>query len=72
MTYTVLVKPGSKKSPLVVENGHALTVFLREKPIDGAANQALVKVLAKHFSVSKSQVTIKAGTKSRHKLVDIV
>ena len=71
MTYTVLVKPGSKKGPLVVENGHA-TVFLREKPIDGAANQALVKVLAKHFSVSKSQVTIKAGTKSRHKLVDIV
>ena len=67
MTYTVLVKPGSKKGPLVVE-----TVFLREKPIDGAANQALVKVLAKHFSVSKSQVTIKAGTKSRHKLVDIV
>ncbi len=72
MIYTVLVKPGSKKGPLVVVDGNQLTVFLREKPVDGMANQALIKVLAEHFRVSKSQIIIKTGSKSRHKLVDIV
>lgn len=72
MIYTVLVKPSSKKGPLVVVDGNQLTVFLREKPVDGVANQALIKVLAEHFRVSKSQIIIKTGSKSRHKLVDIV
>jgi len=73
MIYSVLVKPNSKKGPLVVENTTGeLTVYLREKPIDGEANQALVKILAKYFRVSKSQINIKTGSKGRHKLIEIV
>ena len=81
MIYSVVVKPGSKKGPLVVEapgdaktpNGAKnLTVYLREKPIDGAANTALIKTLANHFHVAKSCITIKSGATSRHKLIEIL
>ena len=45
MLYLVHVKPGAKRGPLVLTdpaNATELTVYLREKPVDGAANQALI------------------------------
>jgi uncharacterized protein YggU (UPF0235/DUF167 family) len=69
---TVTVKPGSKKGPLVeaAPNG-SLTVFLLERAVDGAANEGLIALLAKHFDVSKSKVTIESGFTSRIKRVSI-
>ena len=72
MIYEVLVKPNSKKGPLVVTSGTMLTVYLREKPIDGEANSALIKFLAKHFDVAKSCVIIKSGASPRHKIIEII
>ncbi len=71
MIYTVTVKPGSKKGPLVIEKGDELTVFLRECPIEGKANVALIKLLAEHFDIAKSQITIKTGARGRKKIVEI-
>lgn len=72
MKYSVIVKPNSRKGPLVEETDDGLVVYLRERPVDGAANQALVKTLAKHFGVSKSQVVIKVGASGRHKIVEVI
>lgn len=72
MIYVVTVKPNSKKGPLVVMAGDELTVYLREKPIDGEANMALIRLLSKHFDVAKSCITIKTGTRGRKKLVEIL
>lgn len=72
MIYTTLVKPNSKKGPLVVENNGELTVYLREKPVEGEANMALIKILAKHFGVAKSCVVIKSGARGRKKLIEIL
>jgi uncharacterized protein YggU (UPF0235/DUF167 family) len=67
-----MVKPGSKKGPLVVAGDDgSLTVFLQQRAIDGAANEGLMAVLASHFGVSKSRVTIEAGFNSRIKRVSI-
>lgn len=72
MRITVRVKPGSRKGPLV-ESGDdgSLTVFLQQRAVDGAANEGLVEILAKHFGVSKSRVTIEAGFTSRIKRVEV-
>jgi uncharacterized protein len=69
---TVRVKPGSKKGPLVEpdEDG-SLTVFLQQRAVDGAANDGLIEVLAKHFGVSKSRITIEAGFTSRIKRISV-
>lgn len=71
MIYSVTVKPGSKKGPLVISDGDELTVYLREKPVDGQANVALIKLLASHFHVPKSSIQLKSGARGRKKLVEI-
>ena len=71
MIYAVTVKPGSKKGPLVLEADGELTVYLREKPVDGAANTALIELLAEHFQVAKTCITIKTGARGRKKLIAI-
>lgn len=72
MIYEVTVKPNSKKGPLIIAAGEQLTVFLREKPIDGEANSALINHLAKYFGVPKSRIQIKTGARGRKKLVEII
>lgn len=71
MIYEVRVKPGSKKGPLVIVEGKHLTVYLREKPIEGEANAALVRLLAQHFDIPKTSILIKTGQHGRTKLVEI-
>lgn len=71
MLYEVTVKPGSKKGPLLTTDGNHLTVYLREKPIDGMANTALLKLLSDHFKVAKTCIEIKSGHTSRKKRIEI-
>ena len=71
MIYEVTVKPNSKKGPMVMADGDRLTVYLREKPVDGEANAALIKVLAEYFNVAKTRITIKRGSASRRKLIEV-
>jgi uncharacterized protein (TIGR00251 family) len=72
MRYTVQVKPGSKKGPLVEENPDgSLTVFIQERPVEGAANEALIKLLAKHFGLKNKDIEIESGHTSRLKRVSV-
>ncbi|TFD48827.1 DUF167 domain-containing protein [Cryobacterium frigoriphilum] len=74
LNLTVHVKPGSRKGPLVVTDDDAddsVTVFLQQRAVEGAANDALVKILAKHFGVAKRDVDIVRGHASRIKHVRI-
>lgn len=70
MIYQVTVKTGSKKGPLVEKTEGGLTVYLREKPHDGEANTALIKLLSDYLNVPKTSITIKAGAKSHHKIIE--
>ncbi len=69
--YGITVKPGSKKGPLVEEGPDGLIVYVRERAVDGAANEGVVKLLATHFGVPKSRVDIVRGHTSRSKLVEV-
>ena len=65
---TVGVKPGSKKGPLV-EIGPAgdLTIYVRERAVDGKANDAVTKLLAQHLGVPRSRVELISGATARLK-----
>ncbi len=65
----ILVKPGSKIGPKIVESDDGLIVYLREKAIGGAANAALFSALAKHFKIPKSQIRIVRGHRARRKFI---
>ncbi|GEE01939.1 UPF0235 protein [Gordonia spumicola] len=64
----VTVKPGSRKGPLVeVADDGSVTVYVREPAVEGRATRAVGVVLAKHFGVAKSRVTLVSGATSRVK-----
>ena len=75
--YLVTVKPGSSQekiletTPATATTPGELTVYLRAKPHDGEANKALIKLLAKHFKVAKSTITITRGAHSRNKTIEV-
>ena len=71
MRVVVRVKPGSSKGPLVESDEEGLVVFVREKAIDGAANDGVIKILADHFDVPKSRVRVVRGHTGRIKQVEI-
>jgi len=71
MKKQVKVKPNSKQQKIQEEADGSLTVNLKSPPVDGKANEELIKLLAEKFNVSKSKITIKSGLSSRTKLVEI-
>jgi len=64
-------KPGIGGWRTGADGRDELEVRVAEAPADGAANDAVVKLLAKKLGVSRAEVRIVAGAASRHKLVAI-
>ncbi|NEO31738.1 MAG: YggU family protein [Symploca sp. SIO3C6] len=71
MNKQVKVKPNSQKQSIEEAVDGTLKVNLKSPPIDGKANKELIKLLAEKFNVPKSQIIIKSGLSSRHKLIQI-
>ena len=69
-TYSITVKPGSSQEKIVTGPDGTFTVYLHASAHDGEANVALIKLLAKHFKVPKTSITITRGTHSRRKIVE--
>jgi len=65
----VRVKVRASKSRVLAPKGGALEVAIAAPPVDGAANEELVRTLAQHFAVPKSTISIESGKASRSKLV---
>ena len=68
---TLHVQPGAKRTEVVGVHGDALKVRLAAPPVEGRANDALVRFLAESFGVTLNQVTVLHGQASRRKLVRI-
>ncbi|MDH7600665.1 MAG: DUF167 domain-containing protein [Armatimonadota bacterium] len=70
-TVKVRVIPRGSKNEIVGWRGDALCVKVTSPPLEGAANEALVKFLANVLQVRKSDVRIVNGERSREKLVAV-
>jgi len=67
-TLTVLVKPASRRDPLVDENADGVwVVHVREPPVDRRATRAAGEALAAHLGLPRSAVTLVSGATSRYK-----
>lgn len=65
---TVTVKPGSTKGPLVeAGDDGTLTIYVRERAVEGKATEAVAAVLAKYLGVARSRVELVSGATSRVK-----
>lgn len=71
MKIEVKVVTGAPKNWLK-EDGEIWKLYIKAQPIDGKANAAVVEFLAAHFDVSKSQIEIIKGLKSKRKTINIL
>lgn len=69
ITLTLHVQPGAKRSEIAGLHGDALKIRLAAPPIEGRANEALMKFIAKLFDVPLRQVELKRGEQSRNKII---
>jgi uncharacterized protein len=71
LTFNVRVVPRASRSEIVGEHDGALRVRISAPPVDGAANEELIRVLARAFGVSRGAVEIAVGHSSKSKQVII-
>jgi hypothetical protein len=67
----VRLTPRARKEEISGVRDGVLQVRVKAPPIDGRANEALRKLIAKRAGVPKSQVTIVRGERSRQKLLAV-
>lgn len=72
MRIYIKVSPRSSKNEVVKVSEGEYKVKLTAPPVDGQANDALIKLLSQHFKVSKSEVLIVGGKTAKIKIVDIL
>lgn len=71
MKITVKIKPNSRKEEIRKIDDKNFIVAVKEPPIEGKANKALVKTMAKYFNVTSSSVQIVSGHSSKQKIIEV-
>ena len=72
MKISVHIKPNSRHREEVVKNNDdTLTVYIKAPAIEGRANAAAIKLLAKYFKVAPSKVKLVRGATSKYKMFEI-
>ena len=67
----VKVKPNARVAELLEMPDGTWTAQIKSPPVDGKANAELIALVANHFDVRKSLVTVKSGASGRMKLIKI-
>ena len=72
LTFKVRVVPRASRSEIVGPHDGALRVRIAAPPVNGAANDELVRLLARAFGVPRSAIDISAGHASKLKTVSVI
>ena len=68
----IRVQPRARKTEVSGVHGQALKIRLQAPPVDGKANRALLKYLAKRLDIPVSAIRLAAGESSRDKIIHLV
>lgn len=71
MRIYVKVVPRSSRNKVEKISEEEYKVWITAPPVDGKANDMLIKVLSDYFDVSKSSLSITGGKTARIKIIDI-
>lgn len=71
LTIAIHAQPGAKREAVVGEHGDRLKIALNTPPIEGRANQALLKFLAKTLGLPRASISLLSGETSREKRVRV-
>ncbi|MDO5012420.1 MAG: DUF167 domain-containing protein [Pseudomonadota bacterium] len=68
-TFNVRVIPRARQNRVEIAPDGTLRVHTTAAPADGAANAAVIKMLAAHFDVPKTSIQIVRGASARDKVI---
>lgn len=71
MKLQVKVKPNARVSELEQLEDGTWLARVKAPPVDGKANAELIALIARHFGVTKGQISVKSGASGRLKLIEI-
>lgn len=71
LTLTLHIQPGAKKTQCAGLHGDALKIRLAAPPVDGKANEALIRFLADTLGIPRSDITLKSGHSARRKVIEV-
>lgn len=69
-TFNVRVIPKARQNDVSLDADGTIRIHTTAAPSDGAANDAVIKMLAKHFDVPKTSIRIIRGHTSRDKIIE--
>ena len=72
MRLFVNVKPRAREGSVEKIGDNEFIISVKEPPVNGMANQAVIRALSEYLKVSKSQIRIVSGAISRKKIIEIV
>ena len=71
MQIKVLAKTRASKNQVLQTALNSFTVHTSAAPIKNQANTAIIELLAKHFKIKKSQISLKTGHRTNRKIFEI-
>lgn len=71
MRIFINAKPNAREEKVEKLNDAEFIVSVKEPPVQGRANAAIVSAIARHFRIRTSQIRIVSGHTARRKIVEI-
>jgi uncharacterized protein YggU (UPF0235/DUF167 family) len=68
----IKVHPNSKADKVLRKSDDTFEIFVRAKPVDGKANEAVLELVSDYLKVPRSKVRLLRGANSRNKLIETV
>ena len=63
----ILLKPGAKRDRIMGTQGRELAVSVKEQPVKGRANKALIAFMATTLKLPRQSIELVKGARSKHK-----
>lgn len=71
MRIRINIKTGKKEQKVIKKNDSEFEVWVKARPIRGAANKELIQVLARHFKIKITEVSLISGLRGKNKMLEI-
>lgn len=68
---TVRLQPRANRDAIIGERSGVLRIAVTAPPVDGQANEALCRLIAKQAHIARSRVSVVRGERSREKVVRV-
>ena len=71
MLIKVKVYPSAGKEEVIYKAEDSFDIWVKEKPIQGQANRAVLSALAEYLEINQNKIKLVKGFKQRNKIFEI-